>query len=174
MVVRAGGLEPPRDKPDEFSYPLRLSPPPIGGRLWSGLSLHRAPEGLGAARLVSTPSRSTLRAWLGIPRVRGFPEFEQFCTRGFPRGTQFWPKSVASTGSATPAQPRPPIECAEFRAKEDMSSVRKASIWLPFTRPAGVDRIGIDHVLDVGSVEFLDHLDTGPAVFSYLINMSFF
>jgi hypothetical protein len=39
---------------------------------------------LGAARLVSTPSRSiSLRAWLGIA-IQGFPEFEQFCIAGFP------------------------------------------------------------------------------------------
>ena len=30
LVVRAGGLEPPRARPDGFSYPLRLSPPPEG------------------------------------------------------------------------------------------------------------------------------------------------
>jgi hypothetical protein len=39
---------------------------------------------LGAARLVSTPSRLVcLRAWLGIA-IEGFPEFEQFCIAGFP------------------------------------------------------------------------------------------
>ena len=39
---------------------------------------------LGAARLVSTPSRLvSLRAWLGIA-ISGFPEFEQFCIAGFP------------------------------------------------------------------------------------------
>jgi hypothetical protein len=34
--------------------------------------------------------------------VTGFPEFEQFCTPGFPEGTQRF-KSLASTDSATPA-----------------------------------------------------------------------
>ena len=60
---------------------------------------------LGAARLVSTPSRPGLRpvrAWLGIAS-QGFPEFGQFCIRGFPRSTQVCLKSVASTGFATPA-----------------------------------------------------------------------
>jgi hypothetical protein len=39
---------------------------------------------LGAARLVSTPSRLvSVRAWLGIA-ILGFPEFEQFCIAGFP------------------------------------------------------------------------------------------
>lgn len=31
MMVRAGGLEPPRAEPDGFSYLLRLSPPPAYG-----------------------------------------------------------------------------------------------------------------------------------------------
>src|SRR6202051_3137332 len=62
-----------------------------------GIMLQR---GLGAARLVSTPSR--FRAWLGIATFRGFPEFGQFCVRGFPRGTQIF-KSVAS---AIPPRPR--------------------------------------------------------------------
>jgi hypothetical protein len=44
---------------------------------------------LGAARLVSTPSRQSLTGALGsgLP-VTGFPEFGQFCTFGFPEGTQ--------------------------------------------------------------------------------------
>jgi hypothetical protein len=43
MVVRAGGLEPPRAEPDGFSYLLRFSPPPREARrLGSGLSLRRA------------------------------------------------------------------------------------------------------------------------------------
>ena len=97
--------------PNGFSYQLRLSPPPSLGlqalayktwRLWSGLSLHPSDFALGAARLVSTPSR--LRAWLGIA-IAGFPDFEQFCTAGFPAGTQSF-KSVAST---VPPRPRTPI-----------------------------------------------------------------
>jgi len=44
-------------------------------------------EGLGAARLVSTPSRKRFQAWLGIA-ISGFPDFEQFYTVGFPMGTQ--------------------------------------------------------------------------------------
>jgi hypothetical protein len=36
--------------------------------------------------------------------MTGFPEFEQFCTFGFPEGTQLL-KSLASTNSATPALP---------------------------------------------------------------------
>ena len=80
--------------PDGFSYPLRFSPPrPVApARLGSGLSLHRALEdcqGLGAARLVSTPSN--MRSHYGLARdhhLTGFPEFEQFCTARFRAGTQ--------------------------------------------------------------------------------------
>jgi len=44
---------------------------------------------LGAARLVSTPSRPeiSVQAWLGIA-ISGFPEFGQFCIAGFPASTQ--------------------------------------------------------------------------------------
>jgi hypothetical protein len=44
-------------------------------------------RGLGAARLVSTPSRKRFQAWLGIA-ISGFPDFEQFYAVGFPMGTQ--------------------------------------------------------------------------------------
>ncbi len=48
---------------------------------------------LGAARLVSTPSRlRSLRAWLGIA-ILGFPEFEQFCIAGFPGEHSSFPLS---------------------------------------------------------------------------------
>jgi hypothetical protein len=46
--------------------------------------------GLGAARLVSTPS--ALLSLGGLARdchLTGFPEFEQFYSLGFPKGTQF-------------------------------------------------------------------------------------
>ena len=90
-MVRAAGIEPAQAfRPYGFSYPLRLSPP--RNRVWgldypfavaAGLSTRRA---LGAARLVSTPSRRNRRAWLGIATFGGFPEFERFCTAGFPDG----------------------------------------------------------------------------------------
>src|SRR5579864_1934847 len=102
-LVRAGGLEPPRAfGPTDFrtSYDLRrrlgaLAP----RRLWSGLSLHPGVAALGAARLVSTPSRR--RAWLGIA-VTGFPEFGQFCIGGFPPSTQ-----TPSSPLRLPIPPRP-------------------------------------------------------------------
>ena len=94
MVVRAGGLEPPRAEPDGFSYQLRFSPPPCQARrLGSGLSLRHAmgdPQGLGAARLVSTPSTRLSRRGLARDRhFTGFPEFEQFYAARFRVGTQF-------------------------------------------------------------------------------------
>ena len=74
--------------------------------LWSGLSLHHLPMlwGLGAARLVSTPSRRkfSVQAWLGIA-ISGFPEFGQFCIAGFPASTQVFLKSAAY---AIPPRPR--------------------------------------------------------------------
>jgi hypothetical protein len=62
-MVRAAGIEPAR------GFPQRIFLPPTAfaaarKRLWSGLSLHPGVAALGAARLVSTPSR--FRAWLGI------------------------------------------------------------------------------------------------------------
>jgi hypothetical protein len=54
-------------------------------------------RGLGAARLVSTPSRLTSRqTWLGIARSTRFPDFEQFCIASFPASTQAFLKSAAS------------------------------------------------------------------------------
>jgi hypothetical protein len=85
-MVRAEGIEPSRPCGLRIFLPLRLSPPRAAGS-WSGLSLHHARAGLGAARLVSTPSREYFRAWLGIA-ISEFPDFEQFYTVGFPTGTQ--------------------------------------------------------------------------------------
>jgi hypothetical protein len=84
-VVRAEGLEPSRAlRPNGFSYQLRLSPPPRGV---CGLDYpFTVALAVGAARLVSTPSRRTtasVQAWLGIA-ISGFPDFEQFCIAGFP------------------------------------------------------------------------------------------
>ena len=95
-MVRAAGLEPAqRFLAEGFSYQLRLSPPRLGAfarRRVCGLDytfILGAFAPLDAARLVSTPSHRQLGrgAWLGIAS-KGFPEFEQFCTLGFPKGTQ--------------------------------------------------------------------------------------
>ncbi|TPW26374.1 hypothetical protein FJU11_14965 [Pararhizobium mangrovi] len=103
-MVRTGGLEPPR------GFPLRIFVPSTAFAaadkpafaVWTIPSpcAARSPR-LGAARLVSTPSR--LPPGLARDRqIKGFPEFEQFCTGSFPPGTQSF-KSVASTDSATSA-----------------------------------------------------------------------
>jgi len=84
-VVRAGGLEPPRPvRVCGFSYHFGFRR--LGSRV-RGLDYPFTipPDGgLGAARLVSTPSRK-IRAWLGIA-IQGFPDFEQFYSAGFPDG----------------------------------------------------------------------------------------
>ena len=41
-------------------------------------------RGLGAPRLISTPSRHIARLGSGLPHTRGSPDFEQFCFAGFP------------------------------------------------------------------------------------------
>src|SRR5208337_1950113 len=63
----------------------------------------RSDRGLGAARLVSTPSRSAAPGLARDCHLTGFPEFEQFCIASFPASTQVWSESTASAGSATPA-----------------------------------------------------------------------
>lgn len=54
--------------PDEFSYQLRFSPPPLRAFVVWTIPSPWHLRALGAARLVSTPSRRTfvLWAWLGI------------------------------------------------------------------------------------------------------------
>jgi len=105
-MVRTGGLEPPRAMPDGFSYLLRFSPP-SGSPDVCGLDYpFTVPRwrGLGAARLVSTPSEALSRQGLARDcQLKGFPEFEQFCIAGFPASTQDLSKSVASTDFATSA-----------------------------------------------------------------------
>ena len=66
ILVRAEGLEPSQPCGLRIFLPLRLSPPRMAGS-WSGLSLHHALAGLGAARLVSTPSRNTSGLGSGLP-----------------------------------------------------------------------------------------------------------
>jgi hypothetical protein len=81
----------PRDlnPPNGFSCQLRLSPPPLGV---CGLDYpFTVAFAVGAARLVSTPSRPECFFRPGLARDRhftGFPEFEQFCIAGFPASTQ--------------------------------------------------------------------------------------
>jgi len=126
-VVRAGGIEPPRAKPDGFSYQLRLSPPPglasPAWRLWSGLSLHRAQKGFRCcpSSLYTFPTQKH-RAWLGIAMSKVSPNLSSSASPVSRASTQ-WPKSVASTGSATPARPPSAIERLRIHAKADMRLV---------------------------------------------------
>ena len=127
-MVRAAGLEPARpygrqifvptttfaaDAPEEIRRAVCSLDYPfiIAGR-----------PALDAARLVSTPSPPAVKpaelgsgsAWVAYGPL-AFPEFEQFYSRRFRRGTQTWFKSVVSTNSTTPAYsygtrfPLPPI-----------------------------------------------------------------
>ena len=78
-------------KPNEFSYLLRLSPPPNMGDcgLDYPFTMLRLGRRVGAARLVSTPSSVLSRRGLARDRhLTGFPEFEQFCIVSFPASTQ--------------------------------------------------------------------------------------
>jgi len=86
-VVRAEGIEPSRPCGLRIFIPLRLSPPRQCGLVVWTIPSPFPVRGLGAARLVSTPSRNHFRAWLGIA-ISGFPDFEQFYATGFPMGTQ--------------------------------------------------------------------------------------
>jgi hypothetical protein len=91
-LVRAVGIEPTRAKAQRIFIPATAFAATQFGRLWSGLSLHRASANrrVGAARLVSTPSAVLSRCGLARDRhLTGFPEFEQFCIAGFPASTQF-------------------------------------------------------------------------------------
>ena len=100
-------------------------------RLWSGLSLRRIASG----RLRRCPSSLYTFPGRGLARDRhltGFPEFEQFCIRGFPRSTQSF-KSVASTSFATPARPRryrrqrKPRKVAKLRLAGRMTLIARTS-----------------------------------------------
>ena len=138
-------------------------------------------RGLGAARLVSTPSR-TIRAWLGIA-IQGFPDFEQFYSAGFPDG-----HSISLSPLCLPISPRP--------RKTDDSSHDKASgnglcffsqaagfhsaraflgnclfLW---TWPHDVDRGSIKLRLQMGRVILLNHLHACPAVLGNLVDVRTF
>jgi len=98
VMVRAGGLEPPRAMPYGFSYPPRLSPP-LPGRgafgVWTIPSPFPARAGVRCC-----PSSLYTFPLPGLARdrhVTGFPEFEQFYVAGFPARTHVIFKSVAST-----------------------------------------------------------------------------
>ena len=111
-VVRAEGLEPSRAiKLNGFSYRLRLSPPGRGAwkrsRQVCGLdypfTLSRKIRGLGAARLVSTPSRSECFSGLGsgLP-FQVSPTLSSSTSPVSQASTQVFLKSAASAISPRP------------------------------------------------------------------------
>src|SRR5215472_16173174 len=97
-------------EPCGFSYRLRLSPPrcsfrhPVCG-LDYPFTVSRTIRGLGAARLVSTPSRLTsCQAWLGIATDEEvFPSLGSSASPVSQASTQVFLKSAAS---AIPPRPR--------------------------------------------------------------------
>ena len=81
-------------------------------------------RGLGAARLVSTPSEALSRQGLARDcQLKGFPEFEQFCIAGFPASTHDLSKSVASTDFATSAYPVSTLGGSIESAKENKTNL---------------------------------------------------
>jgi hypothetical protein len=115
-VVRAEGLEPSRGYPQRIFIPATAFAARTGGASGAvcGLdypfTIARAGAlfALGAARLVSTPSREHSAMLQGLARdchVTGFPEFEQFCIPGFPRAHSIFQVRCVYH-SATPAAAR--------------------------------------------------------------------
>lgn len=162
-----------------FSYHLRFSPPPpIRHRrgLWSGLSLHRTPDwlrDLGAARLVSTPSR--FRAWLGIAISQASPNLSGSASAVSRQSTQSSLKSVASTRFR---HARTTVSYYSLRTNisQENSINRKAPIvlfisflcfWLANINSRRIKR-------SPGGVIFFDHFNAGaPAAVIALIDVNF-
>src|ERR1700722_20688126 len=96
--------------PTDFHTRLRLSPPPTAFAMGFGVWTIPSPcpnlaRVLGAARLVSTPSRPfSGRAWLGIAMLQGSPTLSSSASPVSRRALKFTLKSDASADSATPAQ----------------------------------------------------------------------
>jgi hypothetical protein len=85
--------------PTDFLTRLRLSP----RRLGSGLYLHPGAFAPRCCRLAATPPLARPGPARDC-KVRGFPEFEQFCISGFPESTQ-----IASSPLHLPVPPRPSL-----------------------------------------------------------------
>ena len=116
-LVRAEGLEPSRTlRSNGFSYHPRLSPPPFGV---CGLDYpFTVAFALGAARLVSTPSRPDWgRAWLGIAMLQGSPNLSSSAPPVSRRALKFFRLSPMRL----PIPPRPRVPSL-------------ASLWGPQTR----------------------------------------
>jgi len=106
MAGAGGGTRTPTGlSPTDFltSYGFRRRPD-RAFVVWTIPSPYLARRGVGAARLVSTPSR-----WRGPPGLArdchftGFPEFEQFYSVGFPTSTQV----ICLSPVRLPISPRP-------------------------------------------------------------------
>ena len=115
-MVPGTGLEPASQLRRRIFVTLLLSKPAARARTVRALDYaftvargrDRCPCALGAPRLVSTPSsrmpRGLARRCLDA-RIRGFAEFEGFCTDRFRPGTQSF-KSAMFTNFITPARGR--------------------------------------------------------------------
>ena len=90
-LVRAAGLEPARGFPQRIFVPATaFAAATIHGVCGLDYPFTLARFALGAARLVSTPSRRPFGR-SGLARdchVKGFPDFEQFCIPRFRESTQ--------------------------------------------------------------------------------------
>ena len=152
--MRAGGLEPPQAKAQRIFLPTTTF---VAARwafvVWTIPSPFPAKRSLGAARLVSTPSRH--RAWLGIAILQGSPNLSSSTSPVSPRALKSSSKSGASTDSATPAsagrysrlwnrrQGRCAI-CVQFAKGGLLSALLRCGL-----NAAHVDRARIQHVFDV-------------------------
>jgi len=142
-------------------------------------------RGLGAARLVSTPSRQKLsfRAWLGIAISQGSPNLSSSTSRISTGALKAWLKSVASTGSATPAQ----LSCitAAGQGRKNLTFGRLMALGAVGFRSfvlrgllgrlrafaPHIDSGDIDRYPEMDGVVLFDHLDGCAAVLCDLINI---
>jgi hypothetical protein len=134
-VVRAEGLEPSRAlRPNGFSYQLRLSPPSLPSTrrhparfvVWTIPSPW--PSAVGAARLVSTPSRSecSVRAWLGIAMLQGSPNLSSSASPVSRRALKFQLSPMRLPISPRPRGPLNSIaNCARVKTCMCSGSVRR-------------------------------------------------
>ena len=108
-MVRAAGLEPAQlFRTEGFSYQLRLSPPCLRVFTHAGLFVVWTIPSPWRLRVRCCPSSLyTFTQTVRLERLardcqlKGFPEFGQFYSSGFPEGTQML-KSLASTISPRP------------------------------------------------------------------------
>jgi hypothetical protein len=153
--------------PDGFSYPLRLSPPPLPSVCGLDYPFAVAVEALGAARLVSTPSRFT-GLGSGLP-LKVSPSLSSSTSQVSLERTQIFSLSPLRL----PIPPRP--HCAAlYRALASCLQGASAGglaliapilfrVWRAFR----VNRRRAERRADVRGVILLDRFNTGPAVLRY-------